>query len=130
MHHFEVRHSLLGIWDRSGCSKCVESRVLIYIVTWKKINVFFEPESSVYRIPLQNGYLDFKSARKKYFQVRKKNDFFPRHNINQYSRFHTFRTSRTVPITSGSIFRPKPTSLCNLFGEGFICSSQITNFDL
>ena len=63
----------------------------------------------------------FKLTRKKYFPARKKSGFFPHFKIGQYSRFHTFRTSSTVPLPRGSIFRPKTTSFPYLFGEGFIC---------
>ena len=32
-------------WDRSGCSKCVESRVLVDVMTWKKFQIFVDPEN-------------------------------------------------------------------------------------
>ena len=33
------------MWDRSGCSRCVESRVLVDIMTWKNFQIFVDPEN-------------------------------------------------------------------------------------
>ena len=41
--------------------------------------------------------------------------FFLRSNMNQLSGMRTFRTSRTVRLPSGSIFRPKTTSYLVFF---------------
>ena len=47
-------------------------------------------------------------------------DFFLCNSMDQYSRFRTSRTPRTVAYPSGTIFSSKTTSFCDLFGEEFI----------
>ena len=51
-------------------------------------------------------------------------NFFLRNNMNQLSGMRTFRTSRTVRLPNGSIFRPKTTSYLVFFGNGFIWSNS------
>ena len=42
---FWTKNGEARIWDRSGCSKCVESRVLVDIMTWKNFQIFVDPEN-------------------------------------------------------------------------------------
>ena len=42
---FETKNGAVGIVGRSGCSKCVESRLLVYLMMWKKIQIFPDPEN-------------------------------------------------------------------------------------